>query len=280
MKKCLLLILLAGFATNWICAQQLSAEMSVLIERGNDIIPQAKKAGEEAYAELCIKYYVPKSQRQHLTRLLEEREMRKLTYNYIHPNSAYKRVCSRMAVDSVFQDSIDMVLIPYNKNISGENISYVLRTIKAYNLDEAQSKYLKHQALDLAHQLHRNPRANVWKQEMKALRSTMTEKQLECFFALKNGSRIGKKLKEDWIKLTEAGQTSDLDSISDRAKASRYYMSQYKIMDLYKYENSVRKKQLEELSKQMPLWVKKVDALEKRKRIDERKKEVSKDYVW
>lgn len=282
MKRKKLLCLLMGFVATMANAQLLSPteEMSVLIEHEQDLAMQTKLASEEAYEELCIRFNVPRVEKQRLTQLLEKREMRKLAYIYIYPNSAYDRVRSRLAIDSVFQDSIDLALIPFNSNIAGENISYVLKAGKACKLDDAQRKHIEQQALELAHQLRKNPRANVWKQEMNVLRKTLTEKQLKLFFSLKNGAKVGNKLKEDWTKLTEAGLVTELDSVTDRAKASKFYHLQQQIMDLNKYDNNTKKRHLAELSKQMPLWVKLIDALEKQKRVDARKKEISKDYVW
>lgn len=282
MKRKQMFCLLMGFAVTVANAQLLpsSEEASLLAEHQQDLAMQAKIASEEAYEELCIKFDVPRVKKQHLTMLLENRELRKLAYNYVYPNSAYKRVRSRVSIDSLFQDSIDLVLIPFNGSIAGENMSYVLKAGKACQLDDAQRKHIEQQALNMARQLRKNPRANVWKQEMSVLRKTLTEEQQRRFFSLKNGKKVGTKLKEDWAKLCDNGLAAELDSIKDRAKAGKYYNLQYQIMDLYKYDNSARKRHLAELSKQMPQWVKLVDALEKRKRVDARKKEVSKDFVW
>lgn len=282
MKRKAMLCLLMGFVATLTHAQLLAPgeEASVLTKHRKELVSQAQKASEEVYEELSIKYHVPKEQKQCLAQLLTNREMRKLAYNYIYSGSTHNRVLSRLAIDSVYQDSIDLILIPFNSTISGENISYLLKAAKACELDESQHKHIEQQALDMAHQIRKNPRTNVWKQEMNVLRNTLTEKQLERFFSLKNGTKVGKKLKEEWARLTEAGLAAELDSVKDRAKAGRYYHLQQQIMDLYKYDNNTRKRHLAELSKQMPLWVKLIDAQDKQKRVDASKKTVSKDYAW
>ena len=236
--------------------------------------------GEEAFATLCIKYYVPKSKSKELSDLVMLRERRKAAYDYIHEKSPARRARAKLAIDSAFQDSIDVRLIPFNQGISGENISFAMRLMPILNLDEAQRSYIMQKALDIARQLRKNPRKNVWNDEINTLRKTLNAEQLDCFFTHKNAGKATSLMRQTWSKLCEANMAARLDSTRDCAQAYMYYLEQQKINDIYRYYGTSKKKYLAELSKRMPEMVRLYDSLGKRKRMEARKKEVGKEYVW
>lgn len=245
-----------------------------------ELAQRSRLNGEEAFATLCIKYYVPKSKSKELSDLVMLRERRKAAYDYIHEKSPARRASAKLAIDSAFQDSIDVRLIPFNKGISGENISFAMRLMPILNLDEAQSAYIVQKALDIAGQLRKNPRKNVWNDEINALRQSLNAKQLDCFFTHKNAGKVTSLMRQTWSKLCEAGMAARLDSARDCAQAYMYYMEQQKINDIYRYYGTSKKKYLAELSKRMPEMVRLNDSLGKRKRMEARKKEVGKEYIW
>ncbi len=58
------------------------SERKVFEEHENEIISRSRIAGEDAHAELCMKYNVPKSQSEKLASMLVERERRKAVKMY------------------------------------------------------------------------------------------------------------------------------------------------------------------------------------------------------
>jgi len=128
--------------------------------------------------------------------------------------------------------------------------------------------------------LRENPRKDVWEQEMKILVNTLSKKQQDRFFSLKNGVKVGTKTRQTWEKLKNAGLVEELDSAREWARTVMYYTEEQKVMDLYKKNANMRRKNLAELSRQMPLAVKMLDALEKQRRNEEKKENVGKEYVW
>lgn len=245
-----------------------------------ELAQRSRLNGEEAFATLCIKYYVPKSKSKELSDLVMLREQRKAAYDYIHEKSPARRASAKLAIDSAFQDSIDVRLIPFNQGISGENISFAMRLMPILNLDEAQRSYIVQKALDIARQLRKNPRKNVWNDEINTLRQTLNAEQLDCFFTHKNVGKATSLMRQTWSKLCEANMAARLDSTRDCAQAYMYYLEQQKINDIYRYYGTSKKKYLAELSKRMPEMVRLYDSLGKRKRMEARKKEVGKEYVW
>lgn len=234
---------------------------------------------EDALAELRMKYIVPQKDVARLRNLVRRRECRKIAYDYIYPSSPEQRVKEKLAIDSVFQDSIDAILIP-NNAISGENISYAVKAAPALKLDAAQSEYILNHAIDIARRLRKSPRLNVWNEEFDVLRKTLTEKQLETMMMLKNGSKVTRRVRASWSRLNEAGLTADLDSARECAKTYMYYLKEQNIKDIYKYYGTSQKKHLAELAKQQPKIVVLCNALDKKKRVADRPKNVGKDMVW
>lgn len=269
MKKRLTVLLLAGILSQVIRAQ--SADYLT------DSLPESSI--QTALAGLCQQYRIPKPQGRRLKELLSERERRKSAISCLHQHSSKRRKIENMRIDSAYQDSIDLVLMPYNR-ISGENISFAIGMAKAFHLDKAQYDYIARQALDMAHDMRRTPGLNVWNREMQVLKKTMTAKQLSSFFYQKNGVAVGGMLKEAWSRLQSAGLTEELDSARECARACLYYHEYLKICDLYKHDAMLRKRNLAELANHMPLMVRMDNALTKQERGSGRRRSTKNEYVW
>ncbi len=256
------------------------SERKVFEEHENEIISRSRIAGEDAHAELCMKYNVPKSQSEKLASMLVERERRKAVYDYIYPSSPRLRAQAKLSVDSVYQYHVDEILIPYNK-MSGENITFLLRRRKAFRLDDAQYEYLMKHAVEMCHKMRKDRKADVWDEEMAVMRNTLGKKMFNSFLIQKNASVVTKRMKESWKKLRDAGLTEELDSVSDCARMYMFYMEQEKIKSVYKNFSTERKKRLAENDKQMPKAVKMYYALARKEREAKKSEsEETKGLVW
>ena len=158
-------------------------ELRVMEKHKKEMKHRVGVATDDAFMAYCIKYHVPRSKNRQFYRLVGRREERKAAYDYIYPKAPAKRVRAKMAVDSLYEDSLNAILIPFNK-ISGENVSYALRIAKVNNVDSTQYEYLLSKALELARKLKKNPRLNVWNEDINTVRQTLTENQLKRFLAL------------------------------------------------------------------------------------------------
>ena len=241
------------------------------------------KVGEEIF-RLKAKYKVPSLVADKVKRLITVREMRCFCQNYIYPDSPAKRVYAKMDIENLYQDSIDMLIIPFNTNkISGENISYALRLDQILRMDSTQQKKLMDKAIELAHKMRADREVNVWNEEIDFLQENLTNEQMQVLFNYKNSSIVYNKIVQDWIRLKKEGLTQQLDSAKEMSAAAHFYNIKERLMAIYKFKPSIRKKSLTELNKQMPAIVKMVDALDKKEKMAARKKEedyVGNDFVW
>lgn len=237
---------------------------------------QSSTDAEETYLEYCMRYTVPKFATNQLKQLIINREHTK-SIACQTATSALERVKIKMQVDSAYQDSINLILIPYN-NISGENLGYALCLCNRGFCTKKQMHKLQEKALDMVRLLEKNPRTNVWNEEMDFLQKVLSKKQLSGFFELKNLDEINYDLKTAWKKLQEANLDIELDSATDYPQAYQYFVKVNMVNELYKYQEDLRVKNLEEIHKHQPYVIRLLEGLENKKRVE--KKNVGNEFIW
>lgn len=258
-------------------------ESNVMNEKRAVVEEQARFASTEQYADLCIKYHVKKWFGPRLKQILAERETKKVCYNYIYENMPFKRARAKREIDSLYQDSIDIRLIPYNKNISGEYVSFALAPWFIRHLDSTQIQAFSACALNLAHKLRKDPKYDTWPEERKAITSILKPRDVERFFVKKNGRKISQDFHTTWDRLKKAGLTAQLDSVSDGALCVMYYEKTYAINDLYQSDKAARRKALATLNGRKPLMIRLLDGLNKKEALEKKNKQqqkIGKDFVW
>ena len=247
---------------------------------GKEMSHQVDIASEDALAEMQLKYLYNRNDLEHLRRLFEEREQRKAAHNYLERNPM-ERVVEKQRIDSLYQDSINALLIPYNSNISGEIISLSLRMSDALRLSKKNQARLMDKALDFARRLRKNPYTNFKKEEMDALKKNLSAKQLETVIDEKNGMQAQVKAQRAWNALEEAGVAYELDSVPNVSRARLYYLIEMRYWDMYVEQNEVRDRNLQDLYRSKPKIIKMYEALDEKKRIKEKKeKSVGVEFSW
>lgn len=234
--------------------------------------------GEDAYMELVMKYRVPASARHELMTHLNRREFDKM---FLHNKemTSHERAKEKMRIDSAFQSRIDEILIPYN-NISGENISYAIRKADKLKCTLMQRDCLMTKAIYFARILRKDPKANIWNEELDVLRKVLDKKQFDKMFILKFRKKAGREAAEVWNKLSEAGMTEDLDSAKECRKAQIYFAKRMECNHVYRHDSSERQRQLSVLKKHKPRLLKMSEALDKQRRKMEEEGVESFDNIW
>lgn len=283
MRKLLSMLLLAIVCVSHVYAQKLTCtkeEANVIQLYGKEMSHQVNIASEDALAEMQLKYLYNRNDLEHLRRLFEEREQRKAAHNYLERNPM-ERVVEKQRIDSLYQDSINALLIPYNSNISGEIISLSLRMSDALRLSKKEHHRLMEKALDFARRLRKNPYTNFKKEEMDVLKKNLSAKQLETVIDEKNGMQAQVKAQRAWNALEEAGVAYELDSLPNVSRARLYYLIEMRYWDMYVEQNEVRDRNLQDLYRSKPKIIKMYEALDEKKRIKEKKeKSVGVEFSW
>ena len=283
MRKLLSMLLLAIVCVSHVYAQKLTCtkeETNAIQLYGKEMSHQVDIASEDALAEMQLKYLYNRNDLEHLRRLFEEREQRKAAHNYLERNPM-ERVVEKQRIDSLYQDSINALLIPYNSNISGEIISLSLRMSDALRLSKKEHRRLMEKALDFARRLRKNPYTNFKKEEMDVLKKNLSAKQLETVIDEKNGMQAQVKAQRAWNALEEAGVAYELDSLPNVSRARLYYLIEMRYWDMYVEQNEVRDRNLQDLYRSKPKIIKMYEALDEKKRIKENKeKSVGVEFSW
>lgn len=235
----------------------------------------------EEVAKINHYFNVPEKDMTRLVFFVKNREFKYICQDILYKDSLDRRVKNKIMIERVFQDSINTILIPTcQHHISGENLSYALHCRNMLNLDSAQYAYIMDKALSMARRIRKDYRVNLWNEEMKVLRKTLDKGQLWSFFRRKNYLKVLDEFDKAWDKLKEADLTEQLDSAKDAKEAIKYMHSRQMIKDLYRGYGTSQKKYLAELDKSKPKMMRMLDGIDKKARVEEKRKTVGKEFVW
>ncbi len=237
----------------------------------------------EEMMKLEKRYIIPEEGYEKLDHYVMNRELKYICQDFLYKDSLGKRVYDKMAIERIYRDSINSILIPqFENHISGDNVSMALYYRKSLRLDSTQYSYIMTKAIDMARRIYKDHRVNVWNEEMEVLKKTLDKKQLRSFFVAKNSGIVTLEFSLAWKKLEEAGLTEQLDSAKDANDAINYMFNRQMIKDLYRSYGTPQKKYLTELNKNKPKMMSMLEGLDKKARLKEEEKTrtVSKEFVW
>lgn len=285
---CLLSLFCATKAQERVSAEKLTPEeLSAYVEHPEEIGKQAFFNGNEKTTELLMQYKVPKELQHALFRLVLEREFRKLTYNYLYPDSVFKRVQLKQSVENQCADSIDRILISYN-DISGPNLQIALEYPLGVGIKKRQYEAIMNKALAMRKERLRNPKVNLWEREFSFLDSVLNKKQLRDFFVQKYMQTLTKEMNDSWQKLKKNNLAEELDSTSACAHIYMYNLSLHQVNDLYKYNQAKRQSAIKALEAKAPKPIQLLNGLQRKEQAEKalqgkgknKKKEEKGNLFW
>lgn len=233
-------------------------------------------AGQDAVTELRMRYLIPKEDMDFMYRLLTEREVRKATYDYTQTDS-YERVRCKQRIDNLYQDSIDIRLIPYNNNVAGEIISIATRMAKTLGVSTEKRAAIISLGLDVAEHLRKDPRYYYDIVVMDSLRSIMTKEQLTRMLRSKNAVRSVDKARGAWAAVKAAGLIEDEDSVECCTAAIEYYLQESVIEDMFVGHAKVLRGNMKELWRRQPLIVRMKESIGRKETLEQERREKDED---
>lgn len=226
-------------------------------------------------------YKVPSDSHKKLRYYVKQRELLLIYQDFINKDSLVKRVQNKIDIELCYLDSINTILIPtIGNHISGENLSYALHCKDILKLDNVQYDYIMEQALDMARRIRSDYRTNVWNEEMNILKKSLDKQQLQSFFMHKNARLVTNEFDKAWDRIKEAGLTEQLDSVNDAKDAVNYMFNRQMIKDIYRGYGTSQKKKLAELESNMPKMIRMLNGLDKKARLRDENKLISKEFIW
>lgn len=233
---------------------------------------RCKIAAQDAFQELRQTYYLPPDDEKFVYQLMLERESRKATYDYICKTPS-ERVSIKKRLDNLYQDSIDVRLLPNNEKLAGANVSIALRFADKMGVSPENYNKIMHLGLRVAKHLRRAPRYNYDVEVMDNLRNFLTKEQLVRILRSKNAVQAVNKGVATWNEVKAAGLIENEDSASCCESAIDYYLEEYVINDMFVGHDKVLKKNLYDLSKQQPIIVRMNGSIKKKEELIRKKEE-------
>ncbi|MBR4589507.1 MAG: hypothetical protein IKO36_02485 [Bacteroidaceae bacterium] len=254
---------------------------SIIQLHGNVLIPHASVLGEDAFINILRKYRVNKPDVERLKQLCINREVCKYIFNYL-PMNPLTRVLAKERADSLYQDSINMLLIPENYHISGHAISLALCLADFLKLPEKSRSALMDSALDFARRRRKNPYANFAVDEVKVLRKYIKPDDLWNIYVEKNKEEAIRRSHAAWDTLRNANLTYELDSDRQVVATQFYYEKEMTMRDMYVDNEVVCERNLSDLYKSRTKLIVMYDAYMAKKRIrkENERKVVGDEYTW
>ncbi|MCR4770646.1 MAG: hypothetical protein K5874_10635 [Bacteroidaceae bacterium] len=257
-------------------------EMNVAKEHPSELSLLAHVSAADAFSELQVKYGVWHEYRDYLSRLCEEREFRKHIYDFIEKDPV-KRFKKKQEIDYLYQDSIDVRMLPFTDKLAGECIQRSLYIFYIHKqTDSIQYRNIMDTGLSIAKKLREDPRFNYDAIVMDCLKKNLTKTQLNAVLTLKNMPMAKKKTNDLWQKLQTEGLTEKLDSAEERGNVIAYFIHEMNIHDMYGDNEKLLKNNLSELWKQQPLSVRLYESSRQKELLANKKKEktINSNLLW
>ena len=255
-------------------------EQRIWSEHFAEMIVPVNFLAEDGFTSLRKQYRIPVDQFDRVHEYCYNREQRKYTYNYL-PIPAEQRIEEKSRIDSVYRDSINRVLIPYNPQITGSTIGTVFRNASYLNLSDDKCQVLMEHALRFARRLYRNPCAYIAREEMDVLRKELTHEQLENVINWKNSKEARSKAKWVWQSVRDSELLSQSDSAQHTDRAYLYYLKEMYIRDYYVGEQEIIDNNLTDLYARKPKVIKIYESKGMQKLVEKRHQErVGSAFAW
>lgn len=229
-------------------------------------------ATEDAFQELRQEYYLPKDDEAFVYLLMLEREKRKATYDYIC-KTPWDRVSNKKRLDDLYQDSIDVRLLPHNNKVAGANISISLRLADKLKVSTENYAKIMSLGLNVTKHIRKDRNYNYDVEVMDSLRNILTKEQLYQILSSKHAVTCVNKGKTTWNELKNAGLIENEDSASCCEQAIDYYLTECIVNEMYIGHEKQLQRNLSDLWKRQPLIVRMIGAVKKKEALAKKKEE-------
>ena len=247
-------------------------ELRIYEENSEAMFFRCKIAAQDAFQEMRQIYYLPQNDETFDYKLMLERETRKATYDYIC-DTPWDRVANKKRLDDLYQDSIDVRLLPHNDNLAGANVSIALRFADKMGVTPENYSKIISLGLSVAKHLRKDPRYNYDVEVMDSLRNFLSNEQLVRILRSKNAVQAVNKGIATWNEIKVAGLIENEDSASCCNNAIEYYLQESTINEMFVGHEKILKKNLSDLWKKQPLIVRMNGSIKKKEELAKKKEE-------
>lgn len=255
-------------------------EQKIWEEHLSEIIMPVTLMSEEVYATLDTNYLIKQHQEKAIKQYCFTKELRKYICNYRCPD-VRQRIVEKNKINDLYQDSINILLLPYNPILSGIFISWVLQKQKNLGINDNKYTSILKGALHLCHIVRDNPCNNIAQKEMEILKNNLSHNQVCIVINSVNHKDAEISAKNVWKRLQNAGMVEPKDSSNYIKDAYSYFQKEMYIRNYYIGEQDLINNNLRDLYLHKPIVIKKMDGLQYQKVIKRQHEErVGAEYSW
>lgn len=246
-------------------------EMQAYAENYDAIAFRCTISGSDALAELKMNYSVPNVHQSYLLKLFVERDVRKATYDYTC-HDPRERVLNKHRIDSLYMDSVNIRLIPYNDKVAGPIISTAARLSNALDLTSQQNDMIIATGLKIARQLQKNPYYQYDVEVMDSLRSILSNDLIVRIAKSKNYNSAYKRTQNVLDVVKKQGLFKEVkDEDGEINNAMEYYLQELVLRDIYVGHENVLRNNLQELWNSQPQIVRMYESIKTKEKLQKEK---------
>ncbi len=227
---------------------------------------------EDAFADIVSCYTFSPIRKDQLIRYCRMKELRKYTYNYLDSEPSIRKQ-HKETIDNFYLDSINMILIPYNPSLSGKFVSMALMWKNHLKLPSDTEARLMNLALGFSHRLRKNPCACIVREEMDSLIAILSKKQIKEVINTRNSADARIQASRLWLELSQANQTSGIDSTEQVSRAYFYYLRELYVKSYYVEQWELINNNLSDLYAHRPTIIKMYEALGQKEKVKQKHEE-------
>ena len=251
------------FFTLWLlCAATVSfaqtdflneTENACYLQHKDAIDAQTTIAMEDAFRDMATTYAIKLTYETDLRHILEMREMRKVICDYLQPTDHNQRFWMKRAIENYYKNALDKMVLLSGNDVSSPSMAIIFNNRDYLELTQAQTDTILASGVKFWNALKKEPRKDLWKQELTLLQNTLNDQQLDKFFTLKNSRIALRDAKTRWEALKTNDLTSDLDSAQAVTQMYSHLLKKMKAADIYAYDSAKKSEAWAAIEQYAPL---------------------------
>jgi len=237
------------------------AEVQAYTTNAADIKKAIKLAVGDEMGALILQHKLKGNEVNEVRNLVEQRETRKATYNYVYANDDTTRYKIKQAVDAQFRESMVRTLVTLGKTLGDNNCCLIMQNKDSLQLTPAQQVKIVDWSVKVDSILAVDPKMELRTLEFPVLKSILTPKQFDQFVSFKLNGEVVYWVKKTWKTLTDNGIEYGMDSTATAVELYHYHMAYAKALYLNFDNNDARWSSITAIVDAAPLAIKRANSV-------------------
>lgn len=212
-------------------------------------------------AALIIKQGLKSDEMTSVKSIIEERETRKATYNYLLASDDTTRYKAKAAINEEYRSRLTGTLFQLGKIVGSYNCRMIMRNKDTLGLSTAQQDQIAEWAVKVDKMLAEDSKVELRPIEFPIFKKLFTPVQLELFLNLKLHDETLTQAAKTWATLKENGLEYGMDSLQTAKELYNYHLARGKA-NYVNYNNAKeRDASLKAISEAAPMAIRRTNSI-------------------